>query len=83
MPLIVTSHTWENAKNEQSHQDPTIGEALLGEMSDAARVLFPVDANSAVAALKDVYGRRGQIACVVAPKRAMTHRFTGAEAEDA
>jgi phosphoketolase len=81
VPLIVTSHTWENAKNEQSHQDPTIGEALLGEMSDAARVLFPVDANSAVAALKDVYGRRGQIACVVAPKRAMTHRFTGAEAE--
>ncbi len=45
VPLIVTSHTWENSKNEQSHQDPTIGEALLGEMSDTARVLFPVDAN--------------------------------------
>src|SRR3546814_3874992 len=41
VPLIVTSHTWENSKNEQSHQDPTIGEALLGEMSDTARVLFP------------------------------------------
>ena len=39
-----------NSKNEQSHQDPTIGEALLGEMSDTARVLFPVDANSAIAA---------------------------------
>ena len=38
----------ENGKNEQSHQDPTIGEALLGEMSDVSRVLFPVDANSAI-----------------------------------
>ena len=37
--LVVTSHTWENSKNEKSHQDPTIGEAL-GEMSDTARVLF-------------------------------------------
>src|SRR5690625_4339784 len=36
VPLVVTSHTWENAKNEQSHQDPTIGEALLGEMSDTS-----------------------------------------------
>ncbi|MDP3801797.1 xylulose 5-phosphate 3-epimerase [Brevundimonas sp.] len=81
VPLIVTSHTWENAKNEQSHQDPTIGEALLGEMSDTARVLFPIDANSAVAALRDVYGRRGQIACLVAPKRPVAHRFAGPEAE--
>ncbi len=48
VPLIVTSHTWENSKNEQSHQDPTIGEALLGEMSDTARVLFPVDAKHGV-----------------------------------
>ncbi|MEM8240167.1 xylulose 5-phosphate 3-epimerase, partial [Morganella morganii subsp. sibonii] len=49
---VVTSHTWENGKNEQSHQDPTLAEALLGEMSDTSRVLFPVDANSAVAALR-------------------------------
>ena len=41
VPLIVTSHTWENGKNQQSHQDPTIGEALLGEMSDVARVMLP------------------------------------------
>lgn len=81
VPLIVTSHTWENAKNEQSHQDPTIAEALLGEMTDTARVLFPIDANSAVAALRDAYGRRGEIACLVAPKRAMAHRFAGSEAE--
>jgi phosphoketolase len=69
IPLIATSHTWENSKNEQSHQDPTIGEALLGEMSDTARVLFPIDANSAVAALGELYGCRGQIGCLVTPKR--------------
>lgn len=75
VPLVVTSHTWENSKNEQSHQDPTIGEALLGEMSDTARVLFPVDGNTAVAALRDVYGGRGQVACVVVSKREVTQRF--------
>src|SRR5690606_38387134 len=69
VPLIVTSHTWENAKNEQSHQDPTSAEALLGEMSDSARVLFPVDGNTAIAALRDVYGTRGGLACVVVSKR--------------
>lgn len=33
-PLVATSHTWENGKNQQSHQDTTFCEALLGEMSD-------------------------------------------------
>ena len=77
VPLVVTSHTWENSKNEQSHQDPTIGEALLGEMSDTARVLFPVDANSAMAALRAVYEGRGQVACLIVSKRDMPHRFHG------
>jgi phosphoketolase len=75
VPLVVTSHTWENSKNEQSHQDPTIGEALLGEMSDTARVLFPVDANSAVAALRSFYQGRGQVGCMIVSKRDMPHRL--------
>jgi phosphoketolase len=75
VPLVVTSHTWENSKNEQSHQDPTICEALLGEMSDTSRVLFPVDANSAMAALRSVYEGRGQVACLIVSKRDMPHRF--------
>lgn len=77
IPLIATSHTWENSKNEQSHQDPTLSEALLGEMSDTARVLFPLDANSAVAALSAVYGTRGQLACLVVPKRTTPALLTG------
>ncbi|ANY14926.1 xylulose 5-phosphate 3-epimerase [Bordetella pseudohinzii] len=81
VPLVVTSHTWENAKNEQSHQDPTIGEALLGEMSDTARVLFPVDGNSAVAALRALYGQRAQVACVVVSKRDGRRRFDGRAAQ--
>jgi len=83
VPLIVTSHTWENAKNEQSHQDPTLPEALLGEMSDTSRVIFPIDANSAVAALRSVYKSRGEIACLVIPKRVVPHRLSGQEAERA
>src|SRR5207247_3423714 len=40
VPLVLTSHTWENAKNEVSHQDPAMSEAMLGEASDISRVLF-------------------------------------------
>ncbi|MFC3068448.1 phosphoketolase family protein [Phenylobacterium soli] len=77
IPLIATSHTWENSKNEQSHQDPTLVEALLGEMSDTARVLFPIDANSAVAGLAEVYRTRGEIACLVVPKRPLPALLAG------
>jgi phosphoketolase len=76
IPVIATSHCWENGKNEQSHQDPTFSEALLGEMSDAARVLFPVDANSAVAAVRSIYSTHGQIGCVVVPKRDVPSLFS-------
>jgi phosphoketolase len=81
VPLIATSHTWENSKNEQSHQDPTLPEALLGEMSDTSRVIFPVDANSAVAALRDIYRGHGQIACLVTPKKAVANVLCGPMAE--
>lgn len=79
-PLVVSSHTWENAKNEQSHQDPTIGEALLGEMSDTARVMFPIDANSAAACLSEVYSGRGEVACLVVSKRDLPQRLDAAGA---
>ncbi len=69
LPIVLTSHTWENGKNEQSHQDPTLCEALLGEMNDVSRVVFPADSNSAVATLRAVYASRGQIWSLVVPKR--------------
>lgn len=69
MPLVLTSHTWENAKNEQSHQDPTLTEVLLGEMQDGVRVMFTPDANAAQAALKTIYSEHGRIAALVVPKR--------------
>lgn len=68
LPLLLTSHTWENGKNEQSHQDTTLCEALLGEMSDTAVVRFPPDANSALACLADSCRRRGEIHALVVPK---------------
>lgn len=79
-PVVATSHTWENGKNQQSHQDTTFAEALLGEMSDVCRVLFPADYNSFMALLPTIYHSRGQIACVVAPKR---ERVTVFDAEQA
>lgn len=78
---VATSHTWENGKNEQSHQDPTLAEALLGEMSDTARVLFPVDANSAMAALRGAYRTHGAFWTLVVPKRPMTVRLSDEQAQ--
>lgn len=78
---LATSHTWENGKNEQSHQDPTLAEALLGEMSDTSRVLFPIDANSAVAAMRAAYRTRGQFWTMVVPKRALPVRLSAEQAE--
>jgi phosphoketolase len=71
VPIVVSSHTWENGKNEQSHQDPTLSEAWLGEMSDVAPVLFPCDANTALAQLSHLYAQRGRVATVVAAKNVL------------
>lgn len=68
MPLILTSHTWENGKNEQSHQDPSMAEAMLGEPSHVSRVLFPPDFNSAAAVMERLYQTHGQIWTLVVPK---------------
>ena len=79
-PVIATSHSWENGKNEQSHQDTTFCEALLGEMNDMVRVVFPADYNSTQALLPDIYTSRGQLACMVIPKRDRPCVFTADEA---
>jgi phosphoketolase len=68
IPLVLTSHTWENAKNEQSHQDPSMAEAMLGEPSDVSRVLFAADHNSAAAIMCALFASRGQIWTLVVPK---------------
>ncbi|HVR74515.1 MAG TPA: xylulose 5-phosphate 3-epimerase [Planctomycetota bacterium] len=68
IPLILTSHLWENGKNEQSHQDPTMAEALMGEAKDVSRVLFPADYNTALAAITRVYQTQGQLWTLVVSK---------------
>ncbi len=68
VPLVLTSHTWENAKNERSHQDPSMAEAMLGEPSDVSRVLFVPDYNTASVVMHHLYQTHGQIWTVVVPK---------------
>lgn len=80
-PLIATSHTWENGKNEQSHQDTTFCEALLGEMNDMVRVLFPADHNSTLALLPGLYQARGVLGCLVVAKRERPAYFDAEQAE--
>lgn len=82
VPVILTSHTWENGKNEQSHQDPTLCEALMGEMSDFSRVLFPPDRNTAVAVLRAAYSTHGQIWTVVVPKGRVPGYLTADQAKE-
>jgi phosphoketolase len=68
IPLVLTSHTWENAKNEQSHQDPSMAESMLGEVSDVSRVVFVADYNTAAVVTRDLYQTHGQIWTLVVPK---------------
>jgi phosphoketolase len=68
IPLVLTSHTWENAKNERSHQDPSMAEAMLGEPSDVSRVLFVPDYNTASVVMHHLYQTHGQIWTLVVPK---------------
>lgn len=81
VPLVLTSHAWENAKNEQSHQDPAMAEAMLGESSDVSRVLFPADHNTATAVIHGAYETQGQVWTVVAPKGDVPKLFIPEEAE--
>lgn len=81
LPVIMTSHTWENGKNEHSHQDPVFAETMLGEPAPFSRVVFPADYNSALAVMQTLFSTRGQIWTIVAPKAvAMPHLFNAAEA---
>ena len=68
-------------QNQQSHQDTTFCEALLGEMNDMVRVLFPADHNSALALLPSIYQARGELACMVMPKRDRPCYFNRQQAE--
>lgn len=72
IPLVLTSHTWENAKNERSHQDPSMAEAMLGEPSDVSRVLFVPDYNTASVVMHNLYQTHGQIWTLVIPKLDVT-----------
>lgn len=81
VPLILTSHTYENGKNERSHQDTTMCEALLGEPSDISRVVFPADYNSTIAALDCCYHSHGKIFTLVASKEHVSAQFTEIQAK--
>lgn len=81
VPIVLTSHTWENSKNEFSHQDPTLAEALLGEMGDAVSVVFPPDANAAAAMLEHAYGGHGRLVTMIVPKRDVANVLTWEQAK--
>ena len=81
VPLVMTSHTFENGKNERSHQDPAMCEAMLGEPSDVSRVLFPADYNSTMASIETCYHTHGRIFTLVVPKsETLPMLFNAAEA---
>lgn len=71
VPFILSSHAWENGKNELSHQDTSLCEAWMAEPIDVARTVFPPDANSAIACLEACYGTTGQLWVLVVPKRSV------------
>jgi phosphoketolase len=77
---VATSHTWENGKNEQSHQDTSFGETLMGEMSDVSRVVFPCDWTTAQESLLAAYMTHGQYWSLIVPKRPLPVRASREQA---
>lgn len=82
VPIVLTSNTWENSKNELSHQDPSMAESMFSEYSDISRVVFPADYNSAMATIKEVYNVQGQVWSVVVAKQKTPAIFTQKESEE-
>jgi phosphoketolase len=81
VPIMLTSGVWENAKNELSHQDPSMAEAMLGELSDVSRVMFVADYNTAAVVMQNVYQTQRQIwTAVLAKYDAVPDLFTIEEA---
>jgi phosphoketolase len=59
-----------------------MAEAMLGDLSDVSRVLFPADFNTASAVMQRLYQTRGQIWSIVIPKSdVIPELFTPAEAQ--
>jgi phosphoketolase len=79
VPLVLTSNTWENGKNELSHQDPSMAECMLGESADVSRVFFPADYNTAAFLMREVYQTHGQVWTMVVAKQPTPVLFTQAE----
>jgi phosphoketolase len=80
VPLVLTSHTWENGKNEISHQDPVMSETMMNEIKGVSRVLFVPDTNTATAAIQQVYLTQGEFWTLVVPKSEVADLFTREEA---
>jgi len=81
IPVMATSHLWENGKNEQSHQDSIFCEAMLAEMSDVSRVVFPADSTSAVEVMRLCYQTNGQIYTMVVPKGKVPKQLSHEQAQ--
>lgn len=80
IPLVLTSHTWENGKNEQSHQDPMMAAAMLQEASDVSRVMFVAGYNCAMTLISQLYQTHGQFWTIVVSKRQIANLFSPEEA---
>ncbi len=80
VPIILTSNTWENSKNELSHQDPSFVESMLGETSDISRVIFVPDYNVAMKLMEKIYQTQGQIWSMVVAKQKSSLLFEEEEA---
>lgn len=81
VPIVLTSNTWENSKNELSHQDPSLAESMLSETADVSRVVFPADFNSATETINQLYQTNGQIWTVIIPKQKTPIYFSPKEAQ--
>lgn len=79
---LVTSVGWRQDHNGYSHQNPSFVSNVLAKHGEFCQIYYPVDANSFLVALEEVYKRKNAICVIVAGKRDLPQWLSLKEARE-
>lgn len=83
MNYFLTAVAWRQEHNGYSHQNPSFISSLLEKRNDWIKVYFPVDDNSMLAVLEEVFASKNSMNTVVAAKTPEPRWLTYEQAKEA
>jgi xylulose-5-phosphate/fructose-6-phosphate phosphoketolase len=82
MNYFLTSVVWRQEHNGYSHQNPSFVSGLLEKHNDFIKAYYPVDDNSMLAALEELFASKNQMNVVTAGKTPEPRWLTYTQAKD-